>query len=75
VPRCFIATSQRQTATKSTVLCCRCVVPSLFAVEWFGLLAKIQAEDNILANRQLSTPPTKTQLKVARELRQAASQF
>jgi hypothetical protein len=64
VPRCFIASNQRQTATKSPALCCRSVVPSLFAVGLSGLLPKIQAAENILANRQVSTPPTKTQPKV-----------
>ena len=75
MPQCFIASSQRQTATKSPALCYTCVVPSLFAVGWFGLLPEIQAAENILANRQLSAPPTKTQLNLRREMRQAASQF
>jgi hypothetical protein len=75
VPRCFIATNPRQTATKSTVLCCKSVVPSLLAVGWSGLLPKIQAVENILPDCHVSTPPTKTQPNVRRELRQAASQF
>src|ERR1035441_1188906 len=64
MPRSFSATNERRTATKRIVFCCGCVVLSLLANVWFGLLPRIQAADSILPDRQVTTAPTKIQPKL-----------
>jgi hypothetical protein len=64
MPRSFSATNERRTATKRIVFCCGCVVLSLLANVWFGLLPRIQAADSILPDRQVATAPTKIQPKL-----------
>jgi hypothetical protein len=46
------------------VLCCGCVGLSFLAIVGIGLLQKIQAVENILHDRQVSTAPTKIQSKL-----------
>ncbi len=60
MPRCFIAPHQRQTAAKRLVLCFGCVCLSFIAIVRFGLLPRLQAAQNILPHRQVSTAPAKS---------------
>jgi hypothetical protein len=53
--------TQRQAAIKRMVLCCGGAGLASAAIVWFGLLHKIEAAENTLPNRQVSTTPAKNQ--------------
>ena len=61
MPTRLSVTTQRQTAAKRMVICCGYVGLSFLAIVGFALLQRIQAAENILPDRQVSTAPTKIQ--------------
>jgi hypothetical protein len=64
VPTRLSVTKQWQTATKRIVVCCGCVGLSFLAIVGFGLLQRMQAAENTLPARQVSTASTKIQPKL-----------